>query len=221
MGGRSRSLLVAAVSLTLACGPARAGLIGKDVDVLEYYPNLTATPVDFNAAALSTPVVVGPGVEYDGNSSDADYNSAAGTDGVTIDVSDTQIFITNLFGGVPFCSDGTSKGASCTDTFNGLEFLFSNFSTGESITGVTVDPLTAADFQPAGSGLSLDTMNDIFVNLVGDAPAADDQLVLDVTVSSPTPPPASVPEPTSLSLLGAGLLGLAGFSARRRRQRRF
>ena len=60
----------------------------------------------------------------------------------TIDVGDTTITITNE-ASLPFCSVST---VPCPDVFT--RFAFS-FSAGVDITGVSVDPASAADFRPA------------------------------------------------------------------------
>ena len=64
--------------------------------------------------------------------------------GSTLSVGDTQIVITNQLSAT-FCSDGTSAGSACTDPFTGFQFIFSS---GVDITGVSVDPASAADFRP-------------------------------------------------------------------------
>jgi hypothetical protein len=93
---------------------------------------------------------------------------------------------------------------------DGFDFKF----TGEDILGVTVDPASAADMLPVTgtfqgnthSGLQLISPNEIRVDLTGDLPAVDDQLLLDLSF---TPTTSTVPEPRTLPLLcGALALGL-------------
>jgi hypothetical protein len=131
----------------------------------------------------------------------------------TIGVGDTQITITNNApSGSAFCLGAPP----CNNTFAGFGFTFSS---GLDITGVTVDPISAASFLPnttAGHmGLQLLSPTDILVDVTGDAPNMGDRLILDVTTGT-TPPP--IPEPASVTLLAAGLAG--AWSLRPRRKRR-
>ena len=126
------------------------------------------------------------------------------SDGSTISVGDTQIVITNDASGLPFCSTALP----CSDPFVGFQFVFSS---GVDITGVSVDPASAADFRPITGGLTF-APTEIFVNVVGDIPKPADQLILDVTTNGvPT-----VPEPSTWALMLLGFAGL-GFAGWRRR----
>jgi PEP-CTERM motif len=132
----------------------------------------------------------------------------------TIDVGDTTITITNLApSGTPFCAEMVPP--ACPDRFTGFAFAFSS---GVDITGVSVDPMSAADFLPNTTaphdGVELLSPTDIIVDLTGDAPATGDQLILDAT----TGPVSSVPEPQSLALLAIGLVGLLAIARRARRR---
>ena len=131
-------------------------------------------------------------------------------------VADTRITIIDVLTGVPFCRNGISTDAACTDLISGFDFLF----TGENILGVSVNPASAAAFLPVSGtfqgnthlGLQLLGNNEIRVDVTGDLPSLNDMLILDLRFAA-TPPP-SVPEPASLALLALGLAGL-GFSKRR------
>ena len=78
----------------------------------------------------------------------ADGSALAAIEGAlvlsTIDVGYTTITITNLApSGTPFCAKTVPP--ACPDRFTGFAFTFSS---GVDITGVTVDPTSAADFRP-------------------------------------------------------------------------
>ena len=126
--------------------------------------------------------------------------------GSTISVGDTQIVITNEFTNQPLCSTALP----CADAFVGFSFAFA-FSGGVHITDVAVDPSSAADFLPVSGGLTFNP-TDIFVNVVGDNPAAGDKLILDVTAAGSTP---VIPEPSTWTLMLLGFAGL-GFVGYRR-----
>jgi hypothetical protein len=131
----------------------------------------------------------------------------------------TQIVITNLLTpDFPFCFGG-SAGTACTDQINGFDFKF----TGENILGVSVDAASAAAFLPVSGtfqgnthlGLLLLSNNEIQVDVTGDAPSPNDQLILDVSFSiatSETPLPAALP----LFASGLGALGLLGWRRKRK-----
>jgi hypothetical protein len=147
-----------------------------------------------------------------------DYQQGA-LDGSTIHVGDVQVVITNQLSAAPFCSDGVGSGTSCADVISGFDFKF----TRENILGVSVDPSSAADLLPVSGtfqgnthlGLQLLSNNEIQVDVTGDEPAVNDQLVLDLSFTSP--PPSSAPEPGTLALLGSAFAGMTAVRRWRRR----
>lgn len=181
---------------------ASAGLIGAGKTVQAFYYNgVLASPEGEIAvgAGTSDPASLAVPVNY----------TEGSADGSAIAVGDSQIGITNLLSGFPFCVANT-PGTACTDVIDGFDLLF----TGEDILGVSVDPLTAPDFAPVTGafqgnthlGLQLIRPNEIRVDVTGDEPALNDKLVIDVSF---TALPPRVPEPATVPLLGAALgLGL-------------
>jgi len=201
----------AAVGLGMLLGqPAQAGLVGgggNTVNALFFFGSHTAAdqePEDYfngttyvvGPAPIPSPIpsVVPPPIPPP-MAADVVYFINGALSDSTIEVTDTSITITNL-SPAPFCTVTTTP---CPDSFTGFEF---QFSPGVDITGVTAGGANA--FQPIAGGLSF-TATDILVNVTGDAPNPGDQLVLNLTF--PQPPP--IPEPASLLLLGAGLIGIA------------
>ena len=123
---------------------------------------------------------------------------------ISSSISSTQITITNN-SALPFCTTSLP----CSDVFDGLEFVFSS--------GVHISDVTAsgdADFQPISGGLTF-TPTVIAVNLAGDTPQVNDQLILDVTTAG-TPAPTPLPATLPLFATGLGAMGLLGWRRKRK-----
>lgn len=212
------SRLVASTALlsliSLVPSQAHAGLLGSGRTVQAFYYN----------GVLANPegeIPVGAGTTAPAPLTVAvDYTQGA-ADGSTIHIGDAQITITNRLSGAPFCFANT-VGTACTDKIDGFDFKF----TGENILGVTANPASASGFLPVTGtfqgnthlGLQLLSNNEIRVDVTGDLPLLNDQLVLDLnfTTVTPPPPPPGVPEPATLALLGSAFACLAVMHRRRK-----
>jgi hypothetical protein len=199
--------------------PARAGLLGGGNTVQAFYYNgVFASPEGEIPTGGSTdnPVSLAAPVNYQRGSAD----------GSTILVGDAQITITNQLSGSSFCFLG-NVGNACTDQIDGFDFKF----TGENILGVSVDPASAAAFQPVTGtfqgndhlGLQLLSNNEVQVDVTGDLPLLNDSLILDLSFTAlppppppPPPPPTNTPEPGTIILLGSTLAALGAVRRRRR-----
>jgi hypothetical protein len=203
--------IVLAVALSGA-GQAQAGLIGNSINSLNYYtpsiaPGNATAQVELTSLTSSYPFSIGAA---------GLYFLTAGADS-PIHVGDTQIVIgSNL--AAPYCTT-----SPCVDLFNGFVFVFSS---GVNITHVSIDAVTPSNSPWRNAAISLVSGTEIDVDLnavispalptiiQGDGSNRTDllnelssTLVLDLSFNGSGG--STVPEPTALSLFGAGLLGLA------------
>ena len=205
-------IAVAAALLGIASAPARAGLDGSTVEASFWIPGngLTTTSPPPGPCTTKLPCEI-PNFLPGGTTNSplptvpVDFALSAVSES-TISVGDTQIVITNQ-AALPFCSTSLS----CSDPFVGFQFIFSS---GVDITGVSVDPASAADFRPNDTaphdGLQLLSPTRIVVDVTSDLPAVGSSLILDVSFT-PVGPPVPEPSTWALMLLGFAGLGFAGW----------
>ena len=197
------------VTISFSVGASASTLFGAGNTVQMFYlngPTSTGLIPQGGSTADATPLTVA--VTYPDNQQF----------GFTSTVFDTQIVITNT-SPIPFCSS-SNVGSACSDTINGFRFLF----TGENITSVTIDPATAPAFFPATGtfqsnthlGLQLISPNEILIDVTGDNPNVNDQLILDVIAGSPTTSATPLPAALPLFASGLGALGLLGWRRKRK-----
>jgi hypothetical protein len=175
---------------------ARADLIGSDVTAVLLYPNETTfcnIPSICSGPIGPVPVTSGIPPEFPAGTLAFDGSLA---------VSGSQIIWT-----------ATLPETYTTSAFNGFNLMFTGAPT---ITKVTVDPASTILPVPftgfpltSSSGFSFNGNNVLF-NLAGDSAGVGQQLILDVQTS-----PSAVPEPSSVILLGTGLLGGVAFLRRK------
>jgi len=188
-------LLISTALIVLTPGSAYASLVGPGRTVQAFYYNgILADP--------EGEVPVGAGSDDPASLASPVMYMEGSADLSLISVGNTQIVITNLDSGFPFCVTN-ERGTACPDAIDGFDLKF----TGEDIIGVTVASATPADFLPVSGtfqgnthlGLQLISPNEIRVDVTGDEPLLDDELILDVETA---------PEPSTLLLCAPLAFGL-------------
>jgi hypothetical protein len=208
---RAAAIAIGCFAAALSCAtPAGAGLINPTSTVDPYFdyvdPSLgplEAPSTGFSTGtqgpfSLSAPII--PGVH-----TTEPYNLAAITGFFFTDT--TVTIYNNADPPIAFCENGYT-GSSCNDPYNEFDFKFTN----ENITGVAVDPNSAADFAPVS--LTLLGPNEFTVDVTGDDPAYLSQLIIDLSFAAPS----QIPLPATLPLFASGLGALGLLVWRRKRK---
>ena len=185
--GRAYTLGAALVALVYGPIGASAGLLGDEVGLIDYFPDLSTVYVDDGTAT------VGPGVEFP----DAGQGIGDPIPYESVDVTDTQIILTEL-----------TDVFYSPDPFNG--YILTILS-GAPITGVSVDAASTESV----AALSF-TPTSVSINMEGVViPFTGAEAIIDVTTATAAVT-AAVPEPSTWAMMLLGFAGLAfaGWRAR-------
>jgi hypothetical protein len=188
--GRAYTLGAALVALVYGPIGASAGLLGDEVGLIDYFPDLSTVYVDDGTAT------VGPGVEFP----DAGQGIGDPIPYESVDVTDTQIILKEL----------TDVFYSSTDppypvTFNGYVLTILS---GAPITGVSVDPASTESVAAFSS-----TPTSVSINMKGiKIPFTGAEAIIDVTTATVVPESST----WAMMLLGFAGLAFAGWRARGR-----
>jgi hypothetical protein len=175
--------LGAALGVAFAAGAAQASIVGDQVQIIEWY-STAGSPYGAPAGPF---VIPSAGINF-------------GDPGL----SDVNFFITGSK--IEFITDGTSYGSA---PFNGFDVQ--DLNPGTTISGVSLDPLSAA-FPIANLAFGA---HDVSINLASSTPfATTGTVILDLSTGATS----AVPEPASwvMMLFGLGGLGMALRAHRRR-----
>jgi len=160
-----------------------------------------------NSTELSTATVFTFGTPFVTTTSETgDFKTVAGNSGLTLTTS-----VLNLAAPTAFRVSNTAFG---TFTSTSIVQLFSSILPGAEVRAFYVlGSFTGGTNFGAGSASTPASFTVSFTqSTTGGVSSFSDSSTLSI-------PPASVPEPTSVAMLGLGLAGVAGYTARRRRAR--
>ena len=190
MGPRNLAFAAVLGAVALASAPAVAGLAGAYVEAVSYFNVSDPPPAPTGPISASTP----PGdpdctmitycniINYPiggGSSQNNPLTTVPATGGLNFVLDSLSLAYVSVFDKeitITYNSDLTFcyNPGQCGGPFSGFGFYFSN---GVDITKVTASG--SSSFQPIPGGLS-SSPTTILVNLNGDAPAMNDELVLNV-----------------------------------------
>jgi hypothetical protein len=183
--------LAAGIALLGQALPVEAGLLGSTVDVSVLFPDQATLFLDAGNK------VVGDQIEYPVGSFSS-YNA-----NLSVDITDTQIIV-SLNGTDTLFSSATFNGLAITDLSGSFASALGDGSSGFNPNNITI----------VGNTLFLNFQG-IPTSQAGDISTIDIETAATTEPEPGTTPTTDVPEPVTVALFGAGLVGL-GLMRRRR-----